>query len=182
MKTMQMETTLRAEANILSKQDMVRVYEQHSPGIYRYAYRLSGDQTLAEECVSETFSRFLQAIRNGGGPIENVQAYLYRVAHNYITDHYRRQPPPAVSLEADLHADYESNPMRVVSQNMERERVRNALLQLPPDQRQVILLRVLEDWSHEEVSIVLGKTVEATRALQHRALAAMRRLLIEEEE
>jgi len=177
---MQMETTLRAEAKILSKQDMVRAYEEHSPGLYRYAYRLSGDQALAEECVSETFSRFLQAIRNGGGPIENVQAYLYRVAHNYITDHYRRQPPPPLSLEADLHADHESNPMHVMSQNMERERVRNALLQLPPDQRRVILLRVLEDWSHEEVSIALGKTVEATRALQHRALATMRRLLIEE--
>src|SRR5574341_964974 len=179
---MLMDTTLRAAAKTITKQDLVEVYEQHSPGIFRYAYRHLGDKSLAEECVSETFSRFLHALRNGGGPNENLQAYLYRVAHNYITDFYRRQPPPPLSLEADLHADEGANPVNLTAQNLERERVRRALLQLPPDQRQVIMLRILEDWSHEEVSAVLGKTVEATRALQHRALAALRRLLMEEED
>lgn len=178
---MQIDTTQRPRAKVFTKEDMINSYEQYSPGIYRYAYRLLGDQDMAEECVSETFSRFIQAIRNGGGPSENVQAYLYRVAHNYITDHYRRQPPPALSLEEDLLADNDTNPTQLMSKNIEQERVRRALLQLPPEQRRVIMLRVLEDWSHEEVSAVLGKTVEATRALQYRALAALRRLLIENE-
>jgi DNA-directed RNA polymerase specialized sigma24 family protein len=39
---------------------------------------------------------------------------------------------------------------------------------------------MMEDWSHEEVAIALGKTVEATRALQHRALAALKRLLLDD--
>jgi RNA polymerase sigma-70 factor (ECF subfamily) len=176
------DTSFPAEAKTISKQDLVQVYEQHSPGLYRYAYRLLGDKDMAEECVSETFSRFLYALRSGGGPNENLRAYLYRVAHNYITDHYRRQPPPPLSLEADLHADEGANPVHLMSQSLESQRVRGALLQLPADQRRVIMLRVLEDWSHEEVSIALGKTVEATRALQHRALAALRRLLMEEED
>ena len=176
------DTSFPAEAKAISKQDLVQVYEQHSPGLYRYAFRLLGDRDLAEECVSETFSRFLHALRSGGGPNENLRAYLYRVAHNYITDHYRRQPPVALSLEADLYADDGANPVHLMSQNLESQRVRGALLQLPPDQRRVIMLRVLEDWSHEEVSIALGKTVEATRALQHRALAALKRLLMEEED
>jgi RNA polymerase sigma-70 factor (ECF subfamily) len=175
-----MDATFRAEAKIISKQDMIRAYEQHSPGLYRYAYRLLGDKDMAEECVSETFSRFVHAVRNGGGPNENLQAYLYRVAHNYITDLYRRQPPPPLSLEADLHADNGANPAQMMTKDIEKERVRKALLQLPPDQRRVIMLRVFEEWSHEEVSSALGKTVEATRALQHRALAALKRLLIEE--
>lgn len=176
------DITFRAEAKAIDKQDLVQVYEQHSPGLYRYAYRHLGDKALAEECVSETFSRFLHALRNGGGPSENLRAYLYRVAHNYITDLYRRQPPPPLSLEADLHADEGANPVHLMAQNIERERVRHALQQLPAEQRQVIMLRVLEDWSHDEVSAALGKTVEATRALQHRALAALRRLLMEEED
>jgi RNA polymerase sigma-70 factor (ECF subfamily) len=176
------DTVYQAEAKTIVKQDLVQVYEQHSSGLFRYAYRLLGNKDLAEECVSETFSRFLHAVRNGGGPVENTQAYLYRVAHNYITDSYRRQPPPPLSLEDDLHADEGANPVHLVSQSVESERVRRALMQLPSDQRRVIMLRVLEDWSHEDVSTVLGKTVEATRALQHRALAALRRLLMEEEE
>lgn len=175
------DTTYRAQAKPIAKQELVQVYEQHSPGLFRYAYRLLGNKDLAEECVSETFSRYLHALRNGVGPIENTQAYLYRVAHNYITDSYRRQPPPPLALEDDLHADEQANPVHLVAQNHESDRVRQALMQLPSDQRRVIMLRVFEDWSHEDVSTALGKTVEATRALQHRALAALRRLLMEDE-
>jgi len=177
-----METSIKADAKSVTRHDLVSLYEQHSPGLYRYAYRLLGDQHMAEECVSETFSRFLQTIRNGGGPNENVKAYLYRVAHNYITDIYRRQPPPALSLEEDLHAGDQMNPVHMLTREMEKERVRQALVQLPSEQRRVITLRVLEEWSHEEVAAALGKTVEATRALQYRALAALRRLLFEPED
>lgn len=162
------------------RQALVAIYEQHNAELYRYAYRLLGDSALAEDCVSETFSRFLKAVRDGIGPVENVRAYLYRVAHNWITDHYRRQPLPPLSLDADLHGATEDNPSHVVAGEMERDRVRAALLRLPPDQRQVIELRFVEDWSHDAVAAALGKTVEATRALQHRAITALRRILLEE--
>jgi RNA polymerase sigma-70 factor (ECF subfamily) len=177
-----MESPARATTIPISKQDLVSIYEQYSPGLYRYAYRLLGDSNQAEEAVSETFSRFLQAIRNGGGPSANIQAYLYRVTHNYITDMYRRQPPQSISLEGEHYVDELSNPVHLATKEFEQERIRKALLQLAPDQRRVIMLRVLEDWSHEEVASALGKTVEATRALQYRALSALRRLLIENEE
>jgi RNA polymerase sigma-70 factor, ECF subfamily len=74
----------------------------------------------------------------------------------------------------------DANPSQLVAGEMERDRVRAALLRLPPDQRQVIELRFVEDWSHDAVAAALGKTVEATRALQHRALTALRRILLEE--
>jgi len=60
--------------------------------------------------------------------------------------------------------------------------LRAALLRLSPEQQQVIQLRFLEDWSYEQVAAVLGKNLEATRALQHRALSALRRMLLEQEE
>jgi RNA polymerase sigma-70 factor (ECF subfamily) len=161
------------------RQTLVTIYEEHNAELFRYAYRLLGDTALAEDCVSETFSRFLKAVRDGIGPVENVRAYLYRIAHNWITDHYRRQPLPPLSLDADLHGATDANPSQVVAGQMEQDRVRAALLRLPPDQRQVIELRFVEDWSHEAVAASLGKTVEATRALQHRAIAALRRILLE---
>lgn len=165
---------------VFDRQTLVDIYEQHNAELYRYAYRLLGEDALAEDCVSETFSRFLKAVRDGIGPVENVRAYLYRVAHNWVTDHYRRQPLPPLSLDADLHGVVEANPSHVVAGQMEQERVRAALSHLPPDQRQVIELRFVEDWSHEAVAAALGKSVEATRALQHRALITLRRILLEE--
>lgn len=177
---MQMETLASSKATNYDRQALGKIYEKHSPGIYRYAYRLLGDQDLAEECVAETFSRFLQMLRSGGAA-ENVQAYLYRVAHNWVTDSYRRQAR-FDDLDAEMHGDPLENPAYVAAENLEQERVRSALSRLPAEQRMVIALRYLEERSHEEVAEALGKTVEASRALQHRAIAALRRMLVEQEE
>jgi RNA polymerase sigma-70 factor (ECF subfamily) len=64
---------------------------------------------------------------------------------------------------------------------MERERVRKAILRLPAEQQQIIQLRFLENWSHEEVAQVLGKSADATRSMQYRAMGSLRRMLIEED-
>lgn len=157
------------------------LYDQHSSGIFRYATRLLGNQDLAEECVSETFSRFLHALKKGHGPAENVQAYLYRVAHNWITDHYRNNRN-TVSLEIEEQEDSEQGPSQVVSRSLLRDRVRTALLSLPYEQQRVIELRFLDNLSHEEAAQALGRSVEATRALQYRALKSLREMLYEAEE
>jgi len=170
-----------AQSAVIDKQYLLGIYEQHNLGLYRYAYRLLGDQNLAEECVSETFSRFLKVVRSRGVLQDNVQAYLYRVAHNWITDTYRRRKPTA-PLEMEIPEEAQREPDQIFMRKIEQERVRNALMQLPYDQRQVIVLRMLEDWSHEEVARELGKTVEASRALQYRALSALRRMLLDREE
>jgi RNA polymerase sigma-70 factor, ECF subfamily len=165
-----------------NKQVLAEMYEEHSPGLFRYAYRLLGDQDVAEDCVSETFSRFLHAVRDGGGPSDNARAYLYRTVHNWVIDHYRRQPLPPLSLEEELHSGEQEHVSQQVAKAMLREKVRAALLRLPTEQQQVIQLRFLEDWSHEEVAAQLGKSNEAIRAMQHRAMEALKRMLLEKEE
>ncbi len=181
MTTQNQGDDLPADRSLYSRKILVAIYEQYSEELYRYAYRMLVDSDLAEDCVSETFSRFLRAVRDGLGPVENVRAYLYRIAHNWITDHFRRQPLPLVSLDSERHEEPDANPSNVVAVQFERERIRKALLMLPPEQRQVIELRFLENWAHKDVAAALGKSEEATRALQHRALIALKRLLIKEE-
>ena len=165
----------------ITKEDLIAIYEENNPGIYRYAVRLLGDANLAEDCVSETFSRFLGVIQRGGGPRENIRAYLYRVAHNWVTDFYRRQPLPELEIEEHEPIEPGSNPAVEVSEILERERVRAAILRLPAEQQQIIQLRFLENWSHEEVAQVLGKSMDATRSMQYRAIGSLRRMLMEEE-
>lgn len=179
---MRMETLLlNTNTEFLNKQAMVQLYEQYSPGIFRYAYRLLGDSHLAEDCVAETFSRLLKAVKHGQGPSDNAQAYLYRVAHNWITDHYRRQTLKNTAFDEEHHVSADGNPVDVYSEKQAQERLRDALMCLSPEQRQVIQLRFFENWPHEQVATTLGRSVEATRALQHRALSALRRMLLDEE-
>ncbi len=178
---MRMVTTTLSNTQTVDKSMLVGIYEQHNPELYRYAYRLLGDRYLAEDCVAETFSRFLNSIVKRRVSIDNIRAYLFRMAHNWINDYYRSQTSASITLEGDLLEDGSSNPARVVAAEMERTQVRRAIMQLPEDQQRVIVLRMLEGWTHEEVAAMLGKSPEATRALQYRALKTLRQLLIEQE-
>jgi RNA polymerase sigma-70 factor, ECF subfamily len=175
----------------LDEAALTEVFDTFSPAIYAYAMRLLGDQDLAYECVAETFSRLLVALQRGGGPDEHLRAYLYRVAHNWITDQYRRQPE---ILSLDIQEESDGNPFANAIGLMGREaasvdpplemerrtqqvRVRQALSKLTPDQRQVVVLKFLEDIDHAEIARMMNKPVGAIKSLQHRALDALRRLL-----
>lgn len=160
---------------------LTAIYDQLSPGIYRYAMRLLGDDSLAEDCVAETFSRFLKTLKAGQGPQDHLQAYLYRIAHNWITDTYRRQPPLPIELDESLQTDPYSSPENEAEILMEQKKVRLALKSLTPDQQQVVTLRFIEGWENEEVAAALGKPVGAVKALQHRALNMLRRILVKDE-
>ena len=70
------ETELITKARQLDVDALTEIYDEISPGIYRYAYRLLGDQNLAEDCVSETFSRFLNKLSEKKGPNQYLRAYL----------------------------------------------------------------------------------------------------------
>ena len=174
---MNSETKLLAQARSFDLTALGEIYECYSPGVFRYAIRLLGQRDLAEECVAETFSRFLKALHNGGGPKEYLQAYLYQVAHHWITDYYRRQPIPAFPLDEEL-VNEEDNPAPDATENIDRQRVRAALQMLTPEQRQVVVMKYVEGWENEAVAAQLEKPVGSIKALQHRALETLRRILL----
>jgi RNA polymerase sigma-70 factor (ECF subfamily) len=153
------------------------IYDFYSPGLVRYATRLLGQSDLAEECVAETFSRFLKALHNGGGPKDFLQAYLYQVAHHWITDYYRRQPPPTYSLNETFASDL-GDPALSSVDVFERGQVRAALMQLTPEQREVVVLKYLEGWENAQIAALLDKPVGAIKSLQHRALESLRRQVL----
>ena len=174
-----LETDLIQRARQFDRQALVQIYDLYSPGLYRYAMRLLGNQALAEDCVSETFSRFLSAVHNGKGPCDHLQAYLYRIAHNWITDQYRREPP-AEELDETL-PNPEEGPETTAARLMRQAHLREVIRRLTPDQQQVIALKFLEGWENEEIANALGKPVGAVKSLQHRALESLKRLLLNED-
>jgi RNA polymerase sigma-70 factor (ECF subfamily) len=171
------ERAKRFEAQALEE-----IFESYSPGIYRYAFRLLGDTELARECMAETFSRFLNALKRDGGPDNYLQAYLYRIAHNWVTDYYRSKGPTSFPLDSMSLTDSRPEPDKVVEEQWSSHQLRQALALLTPDQRQVIVLKYLEEWENEAIAKVLNKPVGAVKSLQHRAIEALRRILSRHEE
>jgi RNA polymerase sigma-70 factor (ECF subfamily) len=160
----------------LDKRSLIKLYEENNEALYRYAYRYLSNQDLAEECVSEVFTRYLQVLQSGKSPNGHTKAYFYRIAHNWIIDYYRKRKPDE-NVGEDLIPDQKTNPELLFSNKQMHERLRKALLKLPEEQRMVIELRIMEEWSHEEVAEHLGKTVEASRAMQYRAVKQLRKTL-----
>lgn len=172
------EAALLERAKRFDLQALAEIYDRYSPGLYRYAMRLLGNADTAEDCVAETFSRFLYVLQGGRGPDTHLQAYLYRMAHNWITDYYRRQPPPPLSLDLGSHLPADSNPDREAMARIQAEQVRAALTLLTPDQRQVLVLKFFHGWKNEQVAAALGKPIGAVKSLQHRAINALRRIFL----
>jgi RNA polymerase sigma-70 factor (ECF subfamily) len=171
------EKQLIERARRFEEDALTEIYTRYSQGVYRYALHLLGDTRLAEDCTADTFLRFLQAIKFGGGPQDHLQAYLYRITHNHITDSYRRQPPPPLAL-LDTDASPDDGPNVLAEERIMQQRIRAALNDLTPDQRQVIALKYLEGWENEAVAVILQKSVGTIKSLQHRAIEALRRKLL----
>ncbi len=173
---MSSETDLLQHAKRLEGAALAEIYDCYSPPVYRYAFRLLGDACLAEDCVAETFSRLLQGLRNGQGPREHIQAYLFRTAHNLVVDHYRKSATRELDEELPDAGDVESD----VDQRICQDDVRTAIQELTPTQQQVIALKFWEDWDNEEIARCIHKPVGAVKSLQHRALVHLQKVLLHE--
>jgi RNA polymerase sigma-70 factor, ECF subfamily len=174
------ERELLQRARDLDRTALADIYDRYSSPLYRYAYRLVGDAGTAEECVAETFSRLLHALHHGIGPRDHLQAYLFRIAHNWVTDYYRSEA--AVALADDVLDSASVEPAHVVAQQFESERVRAALAGLPSDQRLVISLKFVEGWKDADVAKALNVRTADVKSLQRRGLAALQSLLAGERE
>ncbi len=171
------EQELLTQAGQFDSCALAEIYDFYSPRLYRYSMRLLGDDCAAEDCVSETFSRFLKALQAGKGPRDYLQAYLFRTAHNLVVDHYRRQSPTE-ELDGDLPQAETTE--SVAEDNLRQSRVRAALHKLTEDQQQVVALKFLEGWENEEIARALHKPIGAVKSLQHRALAQLQKILLDE--
>jgi len=167
------ERSLLDRAAGFDESALSEIYDCHQEALYRYAMRLLGDQQLAEDCIADTFLRFLKALSRGIIPQENLRAYLYRISHNWITDYYRRN---ARNNEQDLkeYIPSKKDLAEEVEKEMQGESVRSAILTLTPEQQQVIILKYFEGWQNAEIAQFTGKRVGAVKALLHRSLASLK--------
>ena len=171
------ETALLKRAQAYDPAALTELYNRYAPRIYAYLYRRVGDALLAEDLTGELFLRVLRAIRNEQAWQSSFVAWLYRIAHNLAVDHYRQRTSKSTfSLDEALVAP-EGNPAAEAEEALARERLQAAIGRLTPEQQGVLALRFGEGLTARETARIMGKTTGAVEALQHRALAALRRIL-----
>lgn len=177
MKTPGDETKLIRRAQQGDPAAFAEIYDRHQPAVYRYIYYRVRDTATAEDLTGEVFVRLVEKIDAFTYRGRPVLAWLYTIARNLVTDH-RRQAARAtmLPLEEQLVAK-DDDVERAAEHGLTQRRLAAALVRLTQDQRQVILLKFVEGLNNNEAARVLDKPVGAVKSLQHRALAALRRVL-----
>ncbi len=153
------------------------IYDRYAGRIYNYIYYRLGDAHLAEDLTGTVFVKMLEAIRSSRAWNVSFSGWLYRIAHNLVVDYFRRcEQEHAAALDERLVAG-DQDPVRVVEQQMEGDRLRRAISQLTYEQGLVVTLKFVEGLSNAEVARMIGKTEGAIKSLQFRAMASLRRIL-----
>lgn len=154
------------------------LYERLAPQIYRYIYyRVGGNTHLAEDLTEDVFLKLLEKLDRYEDRGLPFTAWLYRIAHNHVTDHFRRQASLAVVSIDEQWSLADERALGTLDTALTSDILAKALRRLTDDQRQVIVLRFLEDRSIAETATILGKTEDGTKKAQMRGLAGLRRIL-----
>lgn len=156
-----------------------QLYDEHLNTVYRYVFYKVGNGALAEELTAEVFSKAWEGIDRFQWRNLPFQHWLLRIARNVVIDHWRVQRRATSPID-DLRetASDELPPDERVTRDFDVEILRKALMRLPGEQRDVLILRFIEGYSHTEAAAVLGKSVVAVRQIQVRALRSLQKLLI----
>lgn len=155
-----------------------QIYDEHVDIIYRFVYYKVGDPGVAEDLTADVFAKAWERIDRFQWRNVPVQHWLLTIARNTVTDHWRSRKRTSSPLEVlGEAASDEPLPDEHVARDLEVETLGHALLRLPDEQRDVLILRFIEDMPHRDVAAILGKSVEAVRQIQSRALRALRNVL-----
>jgi RNA polymerase sigma-70 factor (ECF subfamily) len=155
-----------------------QLYRLYVEDIYRYVAVRVSDAASAEDITSEVFLRALESLESFEYRGIPFSAWLYRIARDRVVDHYRKmsRQQNTVALDDSLSCAADT-PERAALKGLEAGELRAALDCLTEDQRLVVILRFLEHKSLADVARTLGKSEGSIKSLQHRALAALSRIL-----
>ena len=151
------------------------LYMRHLDAIYRYFFFQTKDKFLSEDLAQDVFIRIWKAVGSYDAKKGAFTSWMYRIAHNLLIDHYRSKK--ALHLKEGLEASYSEDWLEKLDRNDKLEKIKEALSKLPQDYQEVVILRFFEDLGVEEVSVIMDKSEENIRVIQHRAIRKLKEIL-----
>lgn len=158
------------------------LYARHRGPLYRFLVRQSRDTALADEFFQDVWQKVIAA-RQGWKPEAAFRTWLFRIAHNRLNDHWRglkhRPPAPEDGDERAERVQDPSTPERELSEFEQRRRLQRAIEELPPEQREVVLLRLEQELSLEDIGDITGAGRETVKSRLRYAMDKLRARLNE---
>jgi RNA polymerase sigma-70 factor (ECF subfamily) len=154
---------------------IAQAHDRFFAELYRYVRYRVPSEDVAEDIVSDVFIRLLDAIRRGKSPHTNLRGWLLSTSSNAVNDFFRRAyQRDSSGLDETLASD-DPGPTSILDNQARQADLQAALAQLTPEQQHVIALRFGAGYSLQETAELMGKGINAIKALQFRAIGALRR-------
>jgi RNA polymerase sigma-70 factor (ECF subfamily) len=166
-----------------------QVYDFYVDRIYRFIFFKVSDVQEAEDLTSDVFLKSWQYLteKEKNNEIDNLNAFLYKIARNIVIDHYRKRSTRGVIKEADVEWDLLGNIKdkkdlkTEIEISSEMQNIKNALKKIKEDYREIIILRYIDDLSITEIAQITEKSKGAVRVTTSRALKTLKSILEEEQ-
>lgn len=147
-----------------------RLYDQYGASLYRYALMLLADRTAAEDAVHQVFVSFIALIARDAHAIDNAEHYLRRAVRNECYSALRRSPRNDGEVALHSVAGVDDRPE-------ERIALERALAALPPEQREVVHLKMYVGMTFQEIATQTGESINTIASRYRYALDKLKALL-----
>jgi RNA polymerase sigma factor (sigma-70 family) len=153
-----------------------RLFERYHAPLFDFLYRTTGDRAAAEDLVQDVFVRILK-YRHTYRDDSCFETWLYRIARNTRADYFRRRKAsPGANQDADEPVASEPDPSQQLEQSSQAALLRRALMQLPDDKRELLVLARYRGMRYEQIGALLDIEVGAVKVRVHRAMKQLREL------
>src|SRR3954452_8726843 len=152
------------------------LYLIHFDRIYSYLHMSVGNKHDAEDLTTQTFLKMLESIGRFRWQAAPFSAWLFRIAHNLATHHFRarRRWQPEEEVPEPIGSEEPSAELEAM-QSIGRQSMMELIEKLSPEQQQVLTLKFVFNFPNADVAKILDKTEGAIKSLQHRALASLQK-------
>jgi RNA polymerase sigma-70 factor (ECF subfamily) len=154
-----------------------RLYDIYADRIYRHIYYRTGNIEDARDMTQEVFVKAWKALPRFKKTRTPFLGWLYTISHNRVIDYYRTKKDYAYLNDEITIADPGVSPENLVEAQFTQQEVRKAILRLPEDQQQVIIMSFIDGIEYKQIAETLHKSEGNIRVIVHRALKNMRKIL-----
>lgn len=156
------------------KQLFSQIYDSHIDKIFRFIFLKVNSQEIAQDLCSETFLRVWECFKDNK-KIDNPNAFLYQIARNLITDHYRdKARTQIVSIDYVPIIDPNQDLEEKTFQKTDLETIKASLANLKQDYQELIIWHYIDDLSIPEIAKIINKKEGTIRVNLHRALKTLK--------
>jgi len=157
------------------------LFDRHHRRLFEFFYRMTGDRTASEDLVQDVFLRMLK-YRESFSQNSEFRAWMYHIARTARIDRFRKRQGEASSPVQHIESACDGKSSVRLQEQIERDQqvamLERALLELPNDKRELIVLARYQEMKYEQIASLLGIEVGAVKTRVHRAIAELRHVFM----